>query len=106
MVDVVVGVGDFVGEDLVGVVVVVVELVVDDVFGVGVGFGVGWYWIYFGGIYEIDFGGFGFGDLGEGVLFVVLFVLGYGVEVEGVDFQIGVVEWVIFYVGVFVKLSG
>ncbi|MNN46183.1 hypothetical protein D3C81_1605530 [compost metagenome] len=89
MVDAVAGPGHLAGQDPLGTVAALAEPVADHALGGGVGFRAGRDGIHLGSIDEIDPGGLGPFDLGEGLGLVVLLAPGHAAQAQGADVEIG-----------------
>ncbi|MNZ80255.1 hypothetical protein D3C78_988850 [compost metagenome] len=90
--------GDLAGEYPVGAVAALAEPVADDLLGARIGFRARWHWVHLRGIDEVDPGGLGAFDLGEGVCLAVLFTPGHGSQAERADVDVGAAERTVLHV--------
>jgi hypothetical protein len=90
--DAVAGAGDLAGQQPVVAVAAACEPVADDAFGGGVGFRARRHRVHLGGVDEVDAGGLGPLDLGEGLILGVLLAPGHGAQAEGADVEVGTAE--------------
>ncbi|CAH0314002.1 hypothetical protein SRABI70_04823 [Pseudomonas sp. Bi70] len=95
--DAIAGAGDLAGQNPVGAVTVLLEVLADDLLGLAVGLGARRHRVHLGGVDEIDAMGLGALYLCERFASVVLLAPGHGAQAQGADIEIGSAELAVFH---------